>query len=132
MRALCIVLRLFALIIVLVSALHLALGVRADVMLGAIVSASTASDPSLDSQNRFYGVAFSLYGAVLYLCSTDINRYGPILNAALLCFFLGGLARIVSWAVHGAPAPLVILLAAFELLLPPLLFVWLQKVRSAA
>ena len=132
MRALCFVLGLFALVIFLVSALHLALGVQADAMLGAIVPASAVSDPSLDSQNRFYGMAFSLYGAVFYLCSTDLKRYGPALNAALLCFFLGGLARLVSWAAHGAPAPLVILLAASELLLPPVLFFWLRSVRSAA
>jgi len=116
----------------LVSALHLVLGLQADALLGAVVPSEAASEPSLNSQNRFYGVAFSLYGAVLYLCATDLTRYEPIFKATLLCFFFGGLARLVSWATHGAPAPLVVALTASELLLPPLLFVWFRKVRSAA
>ena len=41
-----------------VGALHLTLGLNADVLLGAKVPAETLSDPALDSQNRFYGVAF--------------------------------------------------------------------------
>lgn len=116
----------------LVAALHLVLGLHADALLGANIQPSVASEPSLDSQNRFYGVTFSLYGAVLYLCATDLLRYEPVLKAALVCFFLGGVARLVSWAMHGAPAPLVVLLAASELLLPPLLFAWYTKAKSAA
>jgi len=31
----------------------------------AQTAASVIADPALDSQNRFYGVAFTLYGALL-------------------------------------------------------------------
>ena len=41
---------------------HLMFGVGADVQLGANVSAQSLADPVLDSQNRFYGVIFTVYG----------------------------------------------------------------------
>lgn len=132
MRAFTLALKAFALVFFAVSALHLAWGLNADAMLGAVVPPNVAAEPSLDSQNRFYGVAFSLYGAVLYLCATDISRFEPVLKVTLLCFFLGGVARLVSWATHGAPAPLVIALMVSELLLPPLILAWFTRVQSTA
>jgi hypothetical protein len=116
----------------LVAALHLALGLGADELLGAQVTEQMKSEPTLDSQNRFYGVAFALYGAVLILCARDLNRYEPVLKATLYIFFLAGLSRIVSWLTHGKPAPLVIALAAVELIAPPILLFWLSRARNAA
>ncbi len=97
-------------------------------MLGAVLSPETVSEPSLDSQNRFYGVAFALYGVTLYICAKDLSRYRPILVAALAVFFMAGCARLVSWGIRGAPAPLVIGLLATEIILPPVLYAWLRKV----
>jgi hypothetical protein len=62
MRVLAIVLKISAPVFILVSILHLTLGVGADVLLGANLSPAALADPALDSQNRFYGVAFSVYG----------------------------------------------------------------------
>ena len=61
MRALTFLLRISAPIFFLVGALHLAYGVGADALLGAKISAETLLDPALNSQNRFYGVAFTVY-----------------------------------------------------------------------
>lgn len=130
MRALVLVLEIFAPVFLIVAALHLFLGLDADALLGAKVSAEVAAEPSLDSQNRFYGVAFALYGVVLYLCATDLQRFEPIFKSALWVFFLGGVARLLSWATHGAPAPLVITLAATELVIPPLLLAWHANVKN--
>lgn len=96
-------------------------------MLGASVSPEAAADPSLDSQNRFYGVNFSFLGVALYICATDLRRYEPILKSLLFVFFLSGLARVVSWAVRGAPTPLVIVLVLADLLMPPLLYLWFMR-----
>ena len=124
-------LKLMAPLFCLVGALHLVFGVGADVMLGAALPAGAVADPVLDSQNRFYGVAFTLYGVLLYLCATDIDRYAPVLKALLWVFFAAGLARLVSIAVVGLPSLFVLLLTATELLLPPPLLWWLTR-RSAA
>ena len=75
-------------------------------------------------------MVFALHGVVLYLCARDLRRYESFFKAAVWVFFLGGLARLVSWATHGAPAHLVVLLTVSELLIPPLLLVWYAKVKN--
>tara|TARA_R110002110_G_scaffold66978_1_gene183024 strand:- start:122414 stop:122848 length:435 start_codon:yes stop_codon:yes gene_type:complete len=124
------VLKLAAPVFLLVGALHLLYGVGADVLLGAGLSAEAISDPVLDSQNRFYGVSFTLYGVLLFLCSTDLQKYRVVLQCVIWVFFAAGLARLVSMGIYGMPSTLVLLLLASELLLPPLLAVWLRRVLS--
>jgi hypothetical protein len=124
-------LKVAAPVFVAVGALHLALGVGADVLLGAKLPAEALGDPALDSQNRFYGIAFGLYGVLLYLCATDLPKYATVLRCVLWVFFAAGLARLVSIATHGVPPPLVLALLASELALPPLLHLWLSKALRA-
>jgi hypothetical protein len=109
----------------------LALGVGADVMLGAKLPPEALSDAALNSQNRFYGIAFTLYGVLLYLCATDLRRYATVLRCVLWVFFAAGLARLVSIATHGLPPLPVLALLASEILLPPVLTHWLSKVLRA-
>lgn len=116
----------------LVAALHLALGLGADAMLGAEVTSQMRAEPSLDSQNRFYGVAFAVYGAVLLIAASDLKRYAPMLRATLWIFFAAGLSRLVSWLAVGTPAPLILALAAVELVAPPLLLFWLSAASKAS
>lgn len=110
-----------------VGALHLALGAGADVLLGAKLPAEALADATLDSQNRFYGIAFTLYGVLLFLCATDLRRYATVLRCVLWVFFAAGLARWVSVATHGVPPPLVMMLLASEMAAPPLIHWWLSQ-----
>ncbi|MDB5977035.1 MAG: hypothetical protein JWR07_3795 [Nevskia sp.] len=132
MRALVLVLEVVAPVFLIVAALHLLLGLNADALLGAKVSAEVAAEPSLDSQNRFYGVAFALYGVVLYICATDLRRFEPIFKAAMWVFFLGGIARLVSCAIYGAPALPVIALTVIELVVSPILLAWHARIKNNA
>ena len=84
----------------------------------------------LDSQNRFYGVAFTLYGVLLFLCAADIRKYAMVLRCVLWVFFAAGLARLVSIATHGLPPPPVLTLLASELLAPPLIVWWLSNLEN--
>ena len=127
MNSLALLLKFSAPVFILVGALHLALGAGADVLLGAQLSADALADATLDSQNRFYGVAFSLYGILFYLCATDLPKYATVLRCVLWVFFAAGLARLVSIATHGIPPPFVLALLALEITLPPILHVWLSK-----
>ena len=127
MRSLALVLKLLAPVFFIVGALHLVLGLGADALLGAKVSAEAMTDPALDSQNRFYAVAFTLYGVLLFLCSTDIPKYAPVLRCVLWVFFAAGLARFVSIALHGSPPPMIWVLLVGEVLPPPLLAWWLSR-----
>jgi hypothetical protein len=126
-----IVLKVISPFFVFVGVLHLGLGLNADVLLGANLSGDVLSDPVLDSQNRFYGIAFSAYGFLFYLCATDLVKYQAVLRTLLLVFFAAGCARIVSIMLHGLPSELVLLLLALELLLPPILIVWLARAISS-
>jgi len=128
MRSLVLVLKLLAPVFFIVGALHLVLGLGADALLGAKVSAEAMTDPALDSQNRFYAVAFTLYGVLLFLCSTDIPKYATVLRCVLWVFFAAGLARFVSIALHGSPPPMIWLLLVGEVLPPPLFAWWLSRV----
>ncbi len=129
MRQLVMVLKLISPVFLVVAALHLILGLNADVLLGAKLSAVIIHEPSLSSQNRFYGVAFAFYGIVLYLCATDLERYAPIFKSLLCVFFLAGAARFVAWYEHGAPTLWVKLLLVSELALPPILYFWYLSAR---
>lgn len=132
MTNLTIALRILGPLFFLVAALHLALGLGADAMLGAQVTDQMQAEPTLDSQNRFYGVAFALYGVILLICAKDLNRYEPILRATLWVFFLAGLSRGVSWLAVGSPTPPVIALAVVELIAPLVLLLWLSRAHNTA
>lgn len=132
MRNLARLLRAAGAAIVLVGALHLVLGLGADVMLGARLSAETISNPALDSQNRFYGVAFTLYGVLCFLCASDLARYAPVLRCVIWVLFAAGCARLVSIAIYGLPPPPMLLLTAIELIVPPILALWLDRVMRSA
>jgi len=132
MRLFALVLRFFALVIFLVGALHLVLGVGADVLLGAKVPAAAISDPALDSQDRFYGVSFTLSGVLLLLCASDIPRYATVLRCVLWVFFAAGIARLVSIAIYEFPPAPVVALLVVELVVPPALVWWLSRVGQPA
>lgn len=127
MNSYSLILKALAPAFVAVGLLHLALGVGADMLLGAKLSGEVLADPVLDSQNRFYGVSFTLYGVLLWVCATDLKKYQLILRCVLWVFFAAGVARFVSIATHGVPSVLVLVLLASELILPPILLWWLTK-----
>ena len=123
------VLKLLSPAIFLVGLVHLVFGAGGELMLGANLSAAAIADPVLDSQNRFYGVAFTLYGALFYLSATDLKRYYPVLRCAFWVFFAAGLARFVSIYTHGLPSMMVLGLLGAELILPPFMLIWLKRLQ---
>lgn len=130
MRQFSLLLRLIAPGFLLASALHLWLGAGADVLLGAELPPEAIADPALDSQNRFYGAAFALYGVLLVVCASDVPRHANVLRCLLWTLFAAGAARGVSFALYGSPPPLVVVLALIELVLPVALLLWLSRLRA--
>lgn len=118
------VLRVLAIGFVIAGLTHIVLGLGADATLGAHIDPATMADPTLDSQNRYYGASFTIYGALFWYAAADAARHRTLLRILIAWFFFGGLARLVSLAIHGMPSGPVTALAASELLLPPLLW-WL-------
>ena len=132
MPALPLVLKLLSPVFFVIAAMHLVFGLDAETMLGAQVSTETAMDPTLNSQNRFYGVAFALYGVILYMSALDLVRYAPILKASLLVFFAAGVSRLVSFVVDGPPSLPIVLLAGVELVAPWVLLFWVSRAKVPA
>jgi hypothetical protein len=129
MNAFAITLRLLGAAIAGVALIHLVLGPGADVLLGAQLSDVSRTDAVLDSQNRFYGVAFALYAAVLIVASFDLARYAPILRWAFVIFFIAGAARLWSVVETSWPGGLVVALGVIELGLPPFMLLWLKRLN---
>jgi len=132
MRMMSVAFRLAAPIFIIVGFLHLVFGVGAEVMLGAGIPAEALTDPVLDSQNRFYGVAFTVYGFLLWHCASDLEKYRTVVQILLWVFLAAGCARLVSIATHGWPDTLVLALLATELLLPPVCLIWLARSTDAS
>ena len=122
-------LKLLAPVFLVVGALHLCLGLAAENLLGANLPIEVLTNATLDSQNRFYGVAFTLYGILLWLCASDLPKYATVLRCILAVSFASGLARVVSMVILGLPSPMVMALLASELLLPPLLWCWMRRIH---
>ena len=110
-----------------VAAVHFTRGLQADVLLGAVMPDSVLHDPVLDSQNRFYGTSFALYGVLLLVGVGDLQKYATVVRCTLWCLFAGGIARLVSIAIAGMPTKPVLMLLASELLVPPLTLWWLRR-----
>jgi hypothetical protein len=124
--------RILAVAFIAVSCLHLFMGLYADAAVGSPITAEMALQPSFDSQNRFYGVTFSMLGFALLIGSTDLVRYKPIILAALGVLFAAGVARAISWIMFGAPSTIIIGILVADLLLPPILYLWMKKSMSSA
>ena len=121
-------LRILGVAVIGVALIHIILGPSAEVLFGSSISPSSIADPTIDSQNRFYGAAFALYGGVFLLSSTDVPRYRQLLFIGFGIFFAAGLSRIVSIVVTGWPPLPVLGLAVVELAGPPLMAYWLVRV----
>src|ERR1700709_281496 len=112
---------------IVVGVLHLLLGLNADVLLGAKLPPSVIADPALDSQNRFYGVAFMLYGVCLLVGGSDLKRYLPIVRWALWIFFAAGISRLLSILFYAFPPPPAMPLLLIEVVGTPILLMWLAR-----
>lgn len=130
MSALVLVLRVLSLAFVAVAGLHLAIGLGADAMLGSPVTAEMMGNASFDNQNRFYGVTFALLGVVLWIATADVPRYRPMILAVLGVLFAAGVARLVSVALFGLPAPAITGIMVADLILPPILYYWMVRVET--
>ena len=131
MRAFTLLLKLLAPVAIAVGLMHLLIGLHADTLLGAHLPPEVLADPVLDSQNRFYGTTFIGYGALLYLCATDLPRYARVFSILGGFIFLGGCARLIAIALHGMPTPQVIALLLIELLGVPPLLLWHRRLLKA-
>jgi len=86
--------------------------------------------PNDDSELRFYSVFFVAYGAIFFQTTRNLAKHSHRLPLLLGLFFLGGIARSISYVTVGQPHALFVLLMVIELTMPPLLYLcWLITKR---
>jgi hypothetical protein len=98
----------------------------------ASIPGSVPVNATMDSEDRFYATLFLGFGAALIWCARDLPRREPVFGALLSVFFLGGIARLISWAAVGSPGALFTFLGGLELVLPPLLWFWFRRTYPPA
>jgi Domain of unknown function (DUF4345) len=122
-----IVLRILGIACVLAGLTHAHLGASGDWIIGVLPAQPV--DPSLDSQNRFYGAAFMIYGFLLWICSDDLPRFAPVLRTLFGAMFIAGCARGLAVFHYGWPTPQILFLWTTELS-APLFWIWLNRILS--
>lgn len=73
---------------------------------------------TIDSDMRFYAVLFAAYGLALAWCAREVETKETPINLLGLIFFVGGLARLLAWAVTGEPNWFYIVMIPVELVIP--------------
>ena len=100
---------------VLIGLEHLIIGPQAVPDTGDL----TATD---DSQNRFFSAIFAGYGLAWVWAARQSPIPREVVRLLAAVFFAGGLARLLSVALHGWPHWFVIALTVVEFALPPVFF----------
>jgi hypothetical protein len=116
---------IFGLVCIGIALVHISLGPSS-------IPGSVPVNATMDSEDRFYATLFLGFGAALIWCSRDLTARSREFLALQAVFFLGGVARLISWAQVGPPVPMFVFLGAIELVLPGLLWAWLRKAYPAA
>lgn len=109
LRALKIVIRLFCALPFTTGAADLFGGARILVSAGAVLAGTTATDPVLNNQIKFWGAIWFGYGIALWWTSYDLQHRSAMLRILLATLLLSGLGRALSVFQFGwAFAPLTI------------------------
>ena len=116
-------LTVFGIVCVGIALTHIALGPSS-------IPGSVPVNATMDSEDRFYASLFLGFGLAHIWAARDLSSRKRVVLALQATFFVGGLARIVSWLAVGPPIQLFIFLGALELLIPPL--VWWALRRTTA
>jgi hypothetical protein len=95
------------------------------------IPGSVPVNATMDSEDRFYATLFLGFGAAHLWSARDLAVRSNVLLALQAVFFLGGIARLISWAQVGPPIDLFVFLGALELLIPPLLWLWVRRAYPA-
>lgn len=126
--------RALAVIALLTGAGDVIVGLSGQRLIGAALEEGYA-DPLLNSQIRYLGAIWLGFGLLLWMCSRDVARHTGLIRGALWIVILGGVGRLISVVQFGLPAAptgaaFVIGAIVIELVLMPLLLVWLRRLPA--
>lgn len=104
-----------------------------DIVTGTALLPDSREIPvNVDSQYRFFASIWLTLGAVLlWIVPRPEQAVGP-LRAVCGAVFLGGLARLLSLAVAGVPHPMFLAFIVIELVVPPALVIWQNRLTRTS
>jgi len=88
--------------------------------------------PVLDSNLRFLGGVWLGLGLALLCTVLSIEQQGPLFRWLWVAVFLGGLGRLLSWVLIGAPPRPYIGFLLLEIVGAPLFIYWQWRVAQSA
>jgi hypothetical protein len=95
-------------------------------------AADLPSIPVLDSNLRFFGgMGVGLAVMMLWALPT-IERRPDVVAVFWGCAFLGGLGRLLSAFLVGAPSSAMVVFAIVEVLGAPLMIIWFRRLRASS
>lgn len=120
----------FRIITILLGLVPIFLGVTGVIFGAAEHSGGNDVAAALDNQYRYLAAVYIAVGLMILWSAGDIKGRALLLRFAMLGWFLGGLARIMSWMTVGEPASWQVNALYVELILPPLVIWWQGRVIS--
>lgn len=102
-----------------IGVFHFALGIHS-------VPGEGSAGATVDSRERYYGAIFAGYGVIWIWTARQRPIPASVVRWLAGIFFLGGVGRLLSMAVHGQPQWFQVVLTAVELVMPPMYF-WLTN-----
>ncbi|WP_417622458.1 DUF4345 domain-containing protein [Parasphingorhabdus sp.] len=119
---------IFRIVILLIGMIPLFLGVTGIIFGAADHAGGEAVSAALDSQYRYLAGVYVAVGVMIFWSASDIRGRANFLRFAMLGWFIGGLARVVSWLTVGEPASWQVSGMIIELAVPILLLLWQRRV----
>ncbi|KQP41231.1 hypothetical protein ASF49_17820 [Methylobacterium sp. Leaf104] len=87
-------------------------------------------DVSADSHFRYLSGLHMGIGILFWTCVPGIEAKTTLFRFLTLVVALGGLARLLGWALTGLPSFLMMAALAVELLVTPLLCLWQARIAA--
>lgn len=87
--------------------------------------------PILDSNLRFFGGLWLGAGLAMLWLVPSIEHQGVLFRALWVAIFLGGVGRVLSWIVIGAPPKPFIGFTLLELFGAPLFIYWQYQIAQS-
>lgn len=132
MKAFRTILIILAIVPIATGLLDRLLGAKAINLLGPALSVDSLSNPTLNSQIRFFGVIWFGFGAALLLVASNVVQHITLFRLVAVFIFLSGFGRLASLIQFGMPAPPLLGATIVELVLVPMLYLWhVRLVRNA-
>ena len=118
---------LIGLLVVVLGTVQVVFGVNSPLY----AEANLPAFPILDSNLRFFGGMGLGLGLMLLWIIPRIERHRVLFIAVWLCAWLGGVGRLISWPIVGAPSTMLISFTILEVIGAPLLIYWQGKIAGS-